>query len=97
MEFTDIIRAAGALVLVLGLIGLAGLAARRWGAQGLASLGGAKSRRMAVVESLMLGARHRLFLVRTDTVEHLIVVGPQGATLVGSAAADDPAVPGTAR
>ena len=84
MEFPEVIRYFGALFLVLALIGGAGLAMRRFGVPDIA---GGKGRRLAVVESLMLGPKHRLFLVRCDDVEHILVLGPQGATLVDSAAA----------
>lgn len=84
MEFTDLIRYFGALALVLALVGAAGLAIRRFGVPGVA---GGKNRRLAIVESLMLGSRHRLFLVRCDTTEHILVLTPQGATFVNSAPA----------
>jgi flagellar protein FliO/FliZ len=80
MEFADIIRYFGALALVLALVGAAALAMRKFGGHQFI---GAKSKRLAVVESLALGSRHRLYLVRCDVSEHLVVLGPQGATLVG--------------
>jgi len=82
MELIDVLRYFGALALVLALVGAAGLAVRRFGVPGMA---GAKGRRLSVVESLMLGPRHRLFLVRCDSAEHLLVVGPQGAIAVEAA------------
>ena len=82
MEIADIIRYFGALALVLALVGAAALAMRKFGGHQLI---GAKTRRLAVVESLMLGSRHRLYLVRCDGNEHLVVVGPQGATSIAGA------------
>jgi flagellar protein FliO/FliZ len=73
----------GALALVLALVGAAGIAMRRYGVPGIA--GG--TRRLAVVESLMLGKNHRLCILRCDGVEHVIVTAPQGATLISSAPA----------
>ena len=84
MEFNDIIRYFGALALVLALVGAAGMAVRRFGMPGIT---GGKGRRLAIVDSLMLGGRHRLYLVRCDSTEHVLVVGPQGATFVNSAPA----------
>lgn len=81
MEVIDLVRYFGALVLVLALVGVVGLALRRFGS----GFAGAKGRRLKLLESLMMGARHRLVLVRCDEVEHVIVLGPQGATLVDSA------------
>jgi flagellar protein FliO/FliZ len=68
-----------ALVFVLALIGLAALVARRVGLGGATS---GRSRRLGVVETLALDGRRRLILVRRDNVEHLLVVGSAGETLV---------------
>jgi len=80
MDLLDIARYLGALLLVLGLIGAAGLAARRFGLPGLAKPSAA--RRLKIVESLMISPRQRLMLVRRDAVEHLLIVGPEGASLI---------------
>ncbi|HSC60755.1 MAG TPA: hypothetical protein VLC29_05950, partial [Rhizomicrobium sp.] len=37
---------------------------------------------LSIVETLMIGPRHKLFLLRRDGVEHLLLVGPQGANVV---------------
>jgi flagellar protein FliO/FliZ len=39
-------------------------------------------RRLAVVETLMLGPRQRLMIVRRDNVEHLVLSSPDGATVL---------------
>ena len=39
---------------------------------------------LAVVETLMVGPRQRLFIVRRDNVVHLIFSSPDGACLVES-------------
>ena len=75
MDVLDIVRYFGALFLVLGLLGGAAIAVKRFGLPGLPGAGG---RRMRIVESMMLGPRHRLFLVRLDGKEHLVAAGPQG-------------------
>jgi flagellar protein FliO/FliZ len=80
MDLLDIGRYLGALMLVLGLLGAAALAARRYGLPGVAS--GVGTRRLALVETLMIGPRHKLFLLRRDGVEHLLLMGPQGASVV---------------
>ena len=90
MEYTDVIRYFGALALVLALVGAAGYAVRRFGLPGI---GGGKGRRLAMVDSLMLGSRHRLYVVRCDSTEHFLVLGPQGATLINSAPALKPVQP----
>lgn len=91
MDVIDIARYFGALALVLGLVGLAWVAARRYGLPGMISPGGA--RRLAVVETLMLDARHKLYLIRRDDREHLIVLGPQGAAAIESGAAHKTLLP----
>ena len=82
MDVIDTARYFGALSLVLALIGLAWVAARKFGLAGIVNAVGA--RRIGVAESMMLDGRHKLYLIRRDTVEHLLVIGPQGATVVES-------------
>jgi flagellar protein FliO/FliZ len=76
----EIIRYVGALLLVLALIGAAGVAARKWGVPGVTR--SVEQKRLAVVETLLMGPRQRLFIVRRDNAEHLIFAGPEGACLV---------------
>jgi flagellar protein FliO/FliZ len=76
----EIIRYVGALLLVLALIGVAGVAARKWGVPGVTRA--VEQKRLAVVETLLMGPRQRLFIVRRDNVEHLIFAGPEGACLI---------------
>ena len=80
MEFIEVARYLGALFLVLALIGAAGIAARKWGVPGVTRA--IEQKRLAVVETLMIGPRQRLFIVRRDNVEHLIFSSPDGACLV---------------
>jgi flagellar protein FliO/FliZ len=80
MDVLDLGRYFASLLLVGGLLGGAWLAARRFGVPGL--VGGSAQKRLSVVETLMIGPRHKLFLLRRDGVEHLLLVGPQGANVV---------------
>jgi flagellar protein FliO/FliZ len=80
MDLIDLARYLGALMLVLALVGFAALATRRFGLPGIAMRSSA--RRLAVVETLMLDARHKIYLLKRDDREHLVIVGPQGASLV---------------
>jgi len=79
MDMTDALRYFAALALVLALVGGAGLVIRRYGLPGIA---GGAGRRLSVVETLMLGKNHRLFIVRCDGVEHVLVTAPQGASVI---------------
>ena len=67
MDMTEAFRYFGALALVLALVGAAGLAMRRFGIPGIAGPG----RRIAIVDSLMLGKGHRVCIVRCDGTEHV--------------------------
>jgi flagellar protein FliO/FliZ len=80
MEFIDLLRYFGALLLVLAMVGGAGLLARRFGVPGVTKASSEK--RLAIVETLMVGPRQRLFIVRRDDVEHLVLSGPDGATVI---------------
>ncbi|SRR5258707_728194 len=82
MDVMDFARYFGALLLVLGLIGAAGLAARRFGLGSLVKP--AATRRLAVVETLMVGPRQRLMIVRRDNVEHVVLCGPDGTSVIES-------------
>lgn len=80
MELVDILRYVAALLMVLALIGFAGLAVRRFGMPGVVRPNAL--RRLAVVETLMIGPRQRLYLISRDGVEHLVMAGPDGIEVV---------------
>jgi flagellar protein FliO/FliZ len=84
------LKFALALVLVLGLIALCAWALRRFGPGSMARP--AAGRRLAIVESLPLDARHRLVLVRRDDREHLLLLGA-AETVVESGIPPLPALP----
>jgi len=91
MEFVDILHYVFALVLVLALIGLAGLAAKRFGVPGVTKA--ARDKRLAIVESLMVGPRQRLLIIRRDDVEHLVLTGADGARVIESGIPAKPSMP----
>jgi hypothetical protein len=76
----EISRYVAALLLVLALIGAAGLVARKWGVPGVTRA--VADKRLAIVETLMIGPRQKLFIIRRDNVEHLVFSSPDGACLV---------------
>jgi len=82
MEYLDLLRYFGALLLVLAMVGGAGLLARRFGVPGVTKPTNIK--RLAVVETLMVGPRQRLIIVRRDGVEHLVLSSPDGASIIES-------------
>jgi len=72
---------------VLAMVGGAGLLARRFGVPGITK--SATEKRLAIVETLMVGPRQRLFIVRRDNVEHLVLSTPDGASVIESGIAAD--------
>lgn len=80
MTWGTYLQFALAFSFVLALIAVAALAARRFGLGHAPRRGG--ERRLTVSETAPLDARHKLVLIRRDSVEHLLVLGPNGPTLV---------------
>jgi len=81
MDFADLVRGIAALALTLGLIGLAAVLARRYGPTALLRVQPKTTRRLAIVESLMLDPARRLVVVRFDDQERLLLLG-EGRVLV---------------
>lgn len=70
-----------ALVFVLGLMGLFALVMKQLGLGGKVNVPGTK-RRLKVIETAALDARHRMALIQRDDVQHLVIFGPNGETMV---------------
>jgi flagellar protein FliO/FliZ len=85
MDGLSYLRAIAALAFTLALlIGFAILLRRyghKLGAIGMA-VPGSKSKRLSISEILPIDARHRLVMVRRDSVDHLILLGPAGTTVI---------------
>jgi len=73
VDYTEYLRFALAFVFVLGLIGLFGWLAKRFGA--IPKVGRGEGRRLGIVEVAAVDAKRRLVLVRRDRTEHLIMLG----------------------
>ncbi len=87
MDQVDYLRFIAALILVLGLILGLTWAIRRYGPQAMGGAGGGK-RRLAVIETLTLDAKHRLVLIRKDDRDHLLLLGG-AAQVIESARRDE--------
>ncbi|HLO66259.1 MAG TPA: flagellar biosynthetic protein FliO [Holophaga sp.] len=72
-------RALGSMFLVLGLAGGGLYAFRKWGAKRLPGSGGS---RLAVEETLALGDRRFVSILRADDEKFLVSLGPQGVSLI---------------
>jgi flagellar biogenesis protein FliO len=83
-------RALGSMLLVLGLAGGGLWAFRRWGAKRLPGSGGT---RLDVEETLALGDRRFVSILRADDEKFLIALGPQGVTLLARLAGVEAAAP----
>ena len=88
MGFLEIISMVAALAVTLGLFGLAVWAWKRFAPAGLLTVASPRQRRMTVVETLIMGANHRLVLVKLDGQERLVLLGE--GRLIGGSPAKDP-------
>lgn len=82
IDFSSYLRFVIALVFVLGLILGAAHIARKFMTGRIHAGSRSQGRRLGVVEALALDARHRVFLIRRDGKEHLIMTGPSGDLLI---------------
>jgi flagellar biogenesis protein FliO len=80
-------RAFGSVVLVLGLAGGGLWAFRRWGAKRLPGTGGA---RLKMEETLSLGDRRFVSILRADDESFLIALSPQSITLLARLDSQEP-------
>ncbi len=80
MDWVQLIRVIGILLVIIALMGGLGLLIRRLGLGGAAPLG--PTRRLRILESLSLDPRRRAILLACDDVAHLVILGPEGQTLI---------------
>ncbi|GJL84386.1 MAG: hypothetical protein DHS20C02_01610 [Micavibrio sp.] len=80
-ELPQILRLVLALAFVLALMGGLALLLKRFGlSTGMKTSNGVK--RLKVIEALPLDARHRAILLERDDKQHLVILGPNGETVV---------------
>lgn len=82
MELDVYLRFILALIFVLGLIGALALLARRLGFGGRMIVQAGQQQRLAVTEVRPLDSRHKLVLIKRDSTEHLILMGPTESLVV---------------
>ncbi|MFZ0268079.1 hypothetical protein [Caulobacter sp.] len=76
MDIFELIRAVAALAVTLGLVGLAGVALRKFGPDAMSRLTTLRrDRRLQVVETLVLDPTRRLVLFTLDGEERLLMLG----------------------
>lgn len=81
MDVTLWFKTLFAFAFVIGLMLLCSYVLRKYGAGGAAFIAGGK-KRLSVVEFQQIDHKRRLVLVRRDDKEHLLVLGPEGETVV---------------
>lgn len=83
MEALAYLRAIGALAATLGLLITAAWAVRRFNIR-LPNMvrPGSEKQRLSVISRLPVDAQRQLLLIRRDNVEHLLLIGPNHATVV---------------
>ncbi|MGJ3230624.1 MAG: flagellar biosynthetic protein FliO [Oceanicaulis sp.] len=87
MDLIDFSRYFAALLVVLGLLGGVAVILRKgWLPSGLAGFQGLerRDRRLSVKESLTLDPRRRVVIVKSDDVEHVLLLGPERETVLHS-------------
>lgn len=82
MDFSTYFRFVVVLILVIGLILGFAWVMRRFGFGGAMQGALGRKRRLATIEALALDGRHRVFLVRRDNVEHVVLVGPNTSQVI---------------
>jgi len=81
MDFIELARIFFALIAVIGMIGLAAVAAKKLGLQnGVAALN--RTRRLAVIETLQLDQRRKAAIIACDGREHLLILDQARVTVV---------------
>lgn len=80
MELTQLLNAFFALALVLALMGLLALFAKKLGLSQRS--GTSKSKRLTVIEDLPLDHKRKAILLQRDDKEHLVILGPNSETVI---------------
>jgi len=88
MGVVEVLSMVAALAVTLGLFGLAVWAWRRFAPAGLLTLAAPRQRRLTLVESLVMGAHHRLVLIKLDGEERLVLLG-EGRLIGGQPAPEE--------
>ncbi len=82
METNEILRFISALLFVVSLMGGLWLILKKLGINGGFTLQQGKKRRLHIVEMLPLDVKHKAVLLRCDDKDHLVILGPNGETVV---------------
>lgn len=82
MDLFALLRTLGGLAFVLGLLTAALWVVRRYDIKLPGRVGAGSGKRLELIERLPLDGRRSAALIRRDGREHLILIGPDGTTIV---------------
>lgn len=82
MDAFDYVNYLLALLIVLGLIGLIAYALRRVGFIPTADRPNQMRKRLGISQMIAIDGKRRLVLLRRDDQEHLVLIGPDGDTVI---------------
>lgn len=82
METNEVLRFLSALVFVVALMGGLWLILKKMGINGGFTLQQGKKRRLKIVEMLPIDVKHKAVLLRCDDKDHLVILGPNGETVI---------------
>jgi len=81
IDFAQILRLLAAMAFVLALMGGLAWMIRKLNLHEKGPKSG-KKRRLGIRETLALDSRHRAVILSCDEKEHLVILGPNGETIV---------------
>lgn len=80
-DIPQLLRLLAAMTFVLALMGGLVLILKKFGLTGMAHVN-AKKKRLSMIEVLPLDNRRRAVLIQRDQTQHLVILGPNGETVV---------------
>lgn len=89
MEIKSLLTSFSALIFVLGLIWLVAIFLRKYGSGKLPVIAKGKSKRISVIDALVIDARRKIILIRCDDKEHLILLGPEKELVIDTKPAEN--------
>lgn len=78
----QLVRVFAALAFIVALMGGLAFIMKKLGLSDVPNTPSPKKRRLKISESLALDSRRRLVLLQRDEKQHLVILGPNGETVV---------------
>lgn len=77
-----LVRMLVALTTVVALMGGLALLMKKFGLSGAQPTQQGKSKRLSIIERLPLDTRRHLVIIQCDDTQHLVILGPNGETVL---------------